>query len=56
MQNLKLVIFGDGNGNKGLIRRVDHIEHRLGVLAKQNWAIILLLASLWMERILAAVK
>ena len=43
ISNLKTTVFGDGNGNKGLVRRTDGLEFKYGYLVKQNWAIILLL-------------
>lgn len=53
---MKLVLFGDGNGNKGLIRRTDSLENHISVLRKQSWAIIALLGTLWMERILSVLQ
>lgn len=54
LEHMKLVLFGDGNGNKGLIRRTDSLENHISVLRRQSWAIIVLLGSLWMERILTS--
>jgi len=46
---LELSVYGDGNGNKGLIRRVDALEHEVKFIQKQNWAIIAMLLGLYAE-------
>lgn len=46
VEKLERAVFGDGNGEKGLIRRVDDIEHKLDAIRKQNWMIIGILLSL----------
>lgn len=50
--SLKLAIFGDGNGNKGLIRRVDS----LAFIKLQNWIIIALLSPIIVNVILSWLK
>lgn len=40
IHDLILKVDGDGNGNKGLIRRVDMIENSIRFIKRQNWAII----------------
>ncbi len=49
IEKLERSIYGDGNGEKGLIRRVDGMEIFLKSIRKQNWAIIGLLTALLIE-------
>ena len=39
-------LYGDGNGNPGLIRRVDKIELQQAMVIRQNWAIIGMLVGI----------
>lgn len=43
---LKTIVSGDGNGNLGLVRKVDKLELSLGFLRKQSWAVIGLLSAI----------
>lgn len=51
---LKRVVYGDGNGNKGLVRKLDAVEIGLRSLRKQSWFIIALLCSMWLKTIISA--
>jgi len=46
---LELAVYGDGNGNKGLIRRVDALEREVRFIQKQNWVIMAMLLGLYAE-------
>ena len=49
IHGLKLAVYGDNNGNRGIIRRVDDIEHQTKFIKKQNWVIIAMLLGLYVE-------
>lgn len=53
IEGLELAVFGDGNGNKGLIRRVDGLEREVQFIKKQNWVIIAMLLGLYAQFIKA---
>lgn len=44
-------IFGDGNGNKGLIRRVDKVDGDVNFIKRQNWVIITMLVGIMIAMI-----
>ena len=46
VEKLERSVYGDGNGEKGLIRRVDDIERKLDSIRKQNRVIIGMLATM----------
>lgn len=45
LHELKLIVSGDNNGRKGLVRRVDGIERDLGFIKRLLWVIFGLLLT-----------
>ncbi|MCH9008354.1 hypothetical protein IIA29_10170 [candidate division KSB1 bacterium] len=45
ISGLKMAVYGDNNGKRGLIRRVDGVERNIAMVLKQNWLIIVALVG-----------
>ncbi len=47
--NIRRSLYGDGNGEIGLIRRVDKIEYIVNSIRKQNWFLIGMIAGIYIK-------